>query len=112
MARASTPTLLSLDRFARILGVNPVHFNGGAGDPVWPRAGQCDETWVQHPWQTMRTISREELAMEIRGSEDTIARYLGFDVEQGQTYFWWASCTHSHRCGQRASIQRSRWRWL
>jgi hypothetical protein len=80
MARASTPTLLSLDRFARILGINPVHFNGGAGDPVWPRIGQCDETWVQHPWQTMRTISREELAQEIRSSEDTIARYLGWDV--------------------------------
>lgn len=79
MAKASTPTLLSLDRFAKILGINPVHFNGGSGDPVWPRAGACDETWVQHPWQTMRTISREELAREIRGSEDEIARQLGFD---------------------------------
>jgi hypothetical protein len=62
------------------MGINPVHFQGGFGDPVWPRAGACDETWVQHPWQTLRTISREELAREIRSSEDAIARYLGWDV--------------------------------
>jgi len=80
MARASIPTLLSIDRFARILGVNPVHFNGGSGASVWTRNGACDETWVQYPWQTVRTISREELAREIRGSENEIARYLGWDI--------------------------------
>lgn len=31
MARASTPTLLSLDRWARLLHVNPVHFGGWSG---------------------------------------------------------------------------------
>ena len=27
MARASTPTLLSLERYAKVMGINPVHFN-------------------------------------------------------------------------------------
>ncbi len=80
MARASTPTLLSLDRFAKILGINPVHFNGASGSDVWKRSGACDETWVQHPWQTISTLSREELAYEIRASENEIARYLGWDI--------------------------------
>lgn len=80
MARASTPTLLSLDRFAQIMGINPVHFNGASAGDVWPRAGACDETWVQHPWQTVSTLSREELAREIRSAEVEIGRYLGWDV--------------------------------
>jgi len=92
MARASTPTLLSLDRFAKILGINPVHFNGGAGASVWVRNGACDETWVQHPWQTMRTISREELAREIAGAEDEISKYLKWDVaprwHMAEEYRW------------------------
>lgn len=79
MARASTPTLLSLDRWAKIMGLNPVHFNGAAGDIVWPDEGHaCKDIWPQWSWQSPDIISREELARQIRLSEMSVARALGY----------------------------------
>src|SRR5688572_10128086 len=79
MARASTPTLLSLDRWARIMGLNPVHFNGASGDSVWPlTGGVCKDVWPQHSWQSPDIISREELARNIHLAERAITRALGY----------------------------------
>jgi len=79
MSRASTPTLLSLDRYARLLGINPVHFSGAAGTIYWPDVGSCDDIWVQHPWQHPHLyISREELAVAISDAEQEIKEELGF----------------------------------
>lgn len=80
MARASSVTYLSLDRWAQILGLNPVHFAGAKGATVWPQsAGFCSMFWPQHPWQTDELlISREEVARSIRVAEQSIANYLRF----------------------------------
>ena len=79
MSRASTPTLLSLDRFARILGMNPVHFSGAAGPMYWPEIGNCDDIWPQYSWQhDYEFVSREELATVIAEAEYDIKEELGF----------------------------------
>lgn len=82
MARASTYTLLSLDRFARIMGINPAHFNQSAAVsltyPVFPIQGSCTDIWYQYDWQDRDRVSRESLARAIKAAEDEIARYLGY----------------------------------
>lgn len=73
MSRAATPTLLSLDRWARLLHVNPVHFNGGVGSQIWPANGACEDIWPQYSWQTNHElVGREEVAMEIAIAEQDI----------------------------------------
>lgn len=79
MARASTPTLLSLDRWAEIMQLNPVHFAGAQGGTIWPYgAGACKDVWHQYAWQSPDLISREELARQIYLAEVSIMRALGY----------------------------------
>lgn len=81
MARASTPTLLSLDHFAKIMGISPVHFNGAIADTVWPLRGGCSDVWPQYAWQSENeVIGREELALAISEAENDIKRVLGYAV--------------------------------
>lgn len=78
MARASTPTLLALDRFAKILGISPPHFNQGESSTVFPISGGCSDIWYQYQWQQYDRVSREELARAIYDAEQDIARELGY----------------------------------
>ena len=77
MARASTPTLLSLDRFAQILGYPPTAFNSGVSDVIFPANMACKTFW-QHEWQDHDAVSREEIAREIAIAEQDIANYMGW----------------------------------
>lgn len=79
MARASIPTLLSLDRYAAIMGINPAHFNGATGTAVMPfTTNACRDLWLQYAWQSADRVSREDLAMAIADAERDIARALGW----------------------------------
>jgi hypothetical protein len=78
MARASTITLLSLDRFARIMGLNPAHFNGAAGANIMPTSGHCNDIWHQMAWQNADAVSREDLALAIHDAEEDMASVLGY----------------------------------
>lgn len=78
MTRASTPTLLSLDRYAQIMGINPVHFSGATAGDYWPLQNRCSDLWLQHEWQFADAVSRESLALEIRNAEIDLARELGW----------------------------------
>jgi hypothetical protein len=79
MARASTPTLLSLDRFAQITGIHPTHFNGAHAGTVFPLRGFCTQVWPQYAWQTSEAIiSREELAFSIYNAEQDIKNLVGY----------------------------------
>jgi len=82
MARASTYTLLSLDRFAQIIGLNPAHFNQCAAinlsTPVFNLTGSCSDVWFQYDWQDGDRLSRESIARSIKAAEDEIARYLNY----------------------------------
>lgn len=78
MARSSIPTLLSLDRFSRIMGLNPVHFQGAYADTVFTRQGECSEIWPQYSWQGAYVAGRDDVAQVISDAEDDIARILGY----------------------------------
>lgn len=78
MARASTRTLLALDRWAAILGLNPAHFNQGAGATYFPASGPCSNVFYQYAWQRSDAVSREDIARAIRAAEEDIAAFLGF----------------------------------
>lgn len=77
MARASTPTLLSLDDFAQQLGINPAHFNGAyGGDTIFQHCGDCKDMWSQYSWQCTTGLNRERLAMTIAEAEQQVSNYL------------------------------------
>ncbi|MHC4736652.1 MAG: hypothetical protein ACYTDW_19680 [Planctomycetota bacterium] len=76
IAEPLKPTLLSLAYYAQIMGINPVHFQGAAGDIVFP-AGRCSDIWPRWSWQADDRVSHEELARVIYDAEQDIARELG-----------------------------------
>jgi hypothetical protein len=82
MARADTYTFLPLDSWARLMNLNPAHFNGGVGSSVSPQVfplkRNCDGVWYQYGWQHSDQLSREELAETIDEAETEIAAVLGY----------------------------------
>lgn len=78
MARASTPALLALDRYAKIMGISPAAFNTLAGDTIFPGGSQCNDLWFQYAWQRSDAVSREDLARAIYDAEEEIGRALGY----------------------------------
>lgn len=79
MARASTTTWLSLDRWAQIIGTDPLHFNG-IYTSLRPIRSGCDDLWMQYDWQNTQKVSRESLAEAIRDAEDMVANYVGYNL--------------------------------
>lgn len=75
-------TLLSLSKFAKILGINPVHFFSaevaGTNPLVMPINQSCQDLWVQYAWQDMDKVSRYDIAFEIQAAEEDISRILGY----------------------------------
>lgn len=70
MATTKTVTKLGLDRFAQIIGMNPLHFNG-----VNLSNGQfvtCGSPIFQYSWQKADRMSREEISQAIANAERTI----------------------------------------
>lgn len=81
MARAATKTLLSLDRFAELIGMHPLHFNQveiNSGDIAPIR--NCGSPIAQYGWQYADRIGREEVAQIIAEAESILSNYLGFDL--------------------------------
>lgn len=78
MTRASIPTLLSLDRYARIMGIDPVHFAGAVGESIFPLRNNCRDVWWQRSYITSDAVSREDLAQAIATAEEDIADVLGY----------------------------------
>ena len=86
MARASTYTLLSLDYYARLMGIPPVGFNSGIAAHAFPLGGGCSDVWWQWDWQANDKISRESLAVAIHDAEEDISRALGWSP--APTWAW------------------------
>ena len=91
MARARTKTLLSLDKFAEILGINPLHFNQVVLPGQDPAV--CGMPMYQYSWQRANALGREEIAMAIANAEHKIAQYLGFSPFP--TWFYETHTRHS-----------------
>lgn len=81
MTRASIPTQLCLDRWARILGINPIHFSGAVGSLIWPDNGACADVWPQYGWQTSEElVGREDVAMAVASVEEDFKNEIGYSV--------------------------------
>src|SRR5690349_8268967 len=78
MARASTPTLLSLDRFFAISGLHPMHSNQVYHKTVAPTEQPCNQVLLQHNWQMDDGVSREEIAQAIAATEEDLENFLGY----------------------------------
>ena len=78
-------THLSIYRFARIFGINPVHMAGGTSSILFP-VQSCDRPWSRHLWQQPDQESIESILLAIQDAESTIAGHLGYQVSR-----WWRS---------------------
>lgn len=83
MARANTKTLLSLDRFAAVLNIMPIHFNQVflrdlPAQQDGTTARTCDVPIFQFSWQQSGRIGREDIAGAIAAAESAIIAQLGF----------------------------------
>lgn len=75
MARASIYTLLPLDSFAAIMGIDPWEFN--QFDYTGTKSAQCKDVTFQFAWQRDH-LSREEIAQAIADAEQIIADELRY----------------------------------
>lgn len=75
-------TLLSLPRFARMVGLAPLHFAGASAPStnpqVFPAGSSCGDVWPRYDWQKSDQVSHESLAYAIKDAEETLAREVGY----------------------------------
>lgn len=75
-------TLLSLFRFARMVGIAPVHFAGASAPSlnpqVFPIGSACGDVWPRYDWQKNDQVSHEGLAYAIKDAEESLAREVHF----------------------------------
>src|SRR3990172_3482240 len=74
-------TLLSIHRYAKIMGISPLHFARG-GTPglnpiIFPDHG-CNDTWFKYDWQDADKVSLWQLVHEISAAEQEIANIVGY----------------------------------
>ena len=86
MARASTVTALPLDRFSRIMLLNPAFFNGcneialASGAILFPIKNAQEKIWPQYGWQHSDQVSLEQMAMALYDAEAEIETILSYNV--------------------------------
>ncbi len=75
-----TQTLLSLDEYAQIMGLNPLNFNSAAtpDQNTFGFESDAQPLWFKYEWQAGKQMSHNKLAELIAGAERDIANYLGF----------------------------------
>ena len=78
MARARTITKLPLDRWARVLGFDPRHFNQVTVTQLPLRT--CGTVIAQWSWQEVDKVAREDIAQAIQQAEDALEDYLNFNL--------------------------------
>lgn len=79
MTRASTPTLLPLDQFAQIAGINPLYFAGAqSSSGIMQIQHDQRPIWPQYEWQVQGQYSRETLARLIAKAELDIADFVKY----------------------------------
>ena len=79
MARSSYDTLLSLDRYAKVMGINPAHFNGGANAAIFPvKSNRCQDIIPQYGWQYSDHTGREDIGEAIAVADGEKPRVLLF----------------------------------
>lgn len=89
-------THVSLNHYAKIMGINPAHFNGAgqvdlpSGKVLFPMDNAQNNIWPQYSHQAVDQISRDELVREIYSAEQEIEEVLGYhiapDFDEGDVY--------------------------
>lgn len=80
MATTNIQTLLSLDEYAEIMGLNPLNFNSAASpnENVFGFETDRQPLWFRYSWQASKQMSHSELATYIQQAEKDIAEFLGY----------------------------------
>lgn len=74
-------TLLSPDRYAKIMGISPAHFWGASAENLSPQRfpGQtCSSIYKRYSWQDSDKVSLSDIVTEIYNAESEIAKALGY----------------------------------
>ena len=79
MARSDIRTWLPLDRWAEIIGLHPLHFNGLHSNDLIPDT-VCGDVWFQYSWQHADRVGHEDVAMAIQQAEREIAAEVGYNL--------------------------------
>lgn len=77
MARSDIVTLIPLDRAAKILGIDPFHFNM-ITTLRRPQTNACDDIWFQYADQRIGQASRYDLSVALFQAEQQTTQYLGY----------------------------------
>lgn len=81
MARETTVTKLPLSTWARLVGINPIHFWGVDldGEGSTPNLQSlCGQAWFQYDWQDHDRVSRDAVALAIAQAEADIEAQVGY----------------------------------
>lgn len=79
MARSNVRTWLSLDRWAQIIGINPLDFNQLSSPTLFPN-NTCGDVFFQYDYQHSDRLGRDTIAMAIQQAEQEIAAEVGFNL--------------------------------
>jgi len=74
-------TLLPLADYARILGLNPLHFAGALTPGLTPQiypANNCSDVWKKYDWQDHDKVSLYQIAQLIHDAEHEISNFIGY----------------------------------
>jgi len=71
-------TLLPLDRWAEIIGIDPRHFRQVTTSVK--KLTTCSNVWMQYSWQQVDQVARYDVADAIQKAEMAIAQYLGYKL--------------------------------
>ncbi len=74
----SIVTWLSLDEWAQIMGINPLHFNS-LEHPSFNN-NTCGEVFFRYSWQHSDRVGLDDIAMAIKQAEEDISREAGFNL--------------------------------
>src|SRR3972149_8747211 len=81
LAQPYPPTLLSLQDFAKVFGISPLHFAGavtpGLNPMIFPTSG-CSGVWHKYDWQNFDAVSLYQIAESIHTVEQEIANVVGY----------------------------------
>lgn len=94
MATTDIQTVLSLDEYAEIMGLNPLNFNSAVSpaENLFGFERDKQPLWFKYSWQSSKQMSHQELATYIQQAELDIAEFLGY----WPAPVWIAQETHSY----------------
>lgn len=78
MAVSDIKTWLSLDEWAQIIGVNPMHFNGLSSTLFSNNV--CGDIWFKYAWQHSDRVGLDDIAQAIQQAEQDIAIEVGYNL--------------------------------